>query len=256
MKLNYKVFKSLVDEPFLVQEINGKEVGFYYMNETPFLQQFVMRGRFYVWTSDGFNYKLLIEKGYYDKVSYFFDERINEVWLNFLNDVTNVNSKMSKTYMFLSLGVSLVIILLFTLIPFLQPHLTYGIIGALAITLIGNMIHSNKVNNVVREMNLKAQTEIKDILTEAKFNQFIEDQNEYAKEYFAFDEEDAEEYFDEDVELIGNEIEEVEVVEESVDYNNLTVAELKALAKERELTGYSDLKKAELIEFLKENEEK
>ena len=28
MKLNYKVFKTLVEEPFLTQEINGNEVGF------------------------------------------------------------------------------------------------------------------------------------------------------------------------------------------------------------------------------------
>ena len=27
MKLNYRVYKKLVDEPFLIQEINGKEVG-------------------------------------------------------------------------------------------------------------------------------------------------------------------------------------------------------------------------------------
>lgn len=218
MKLNYKVFKTLVEEPFLTQEINGNEVGFYYMNETPFLQQFVMRGRFYVWTSDGKSYKLLIERGYYERVSYFFEQEINAVWLNFLEEVTNVNSKMSRNYLMISMGASLAIIILFSIL--LPSQLTWGIIAALVLTLVGNMIHSNRVNKIVREMNLNAQEEIRKILSEEKFNQFLTDQEEYMKEYFAFDED--EEEFDEELDMLETndldeeteEIEEVEVLEE------------------------------------------
>ena len=39
----------------------------------------------------------------------------------------------------------------------------------------------------------------------------------------------------------------------SVNYEAMTVAELKDIARENELVGYSTLRKAELIEFIKEN---
>lgn len=41
--------------------------------------------------------------------------------------------------------------------------------------------------------------------------------------------------------------------EQIIDYNAMTVVELKALAKEMELTNYSTLKKADLIELIKQN---
>ncbi len=45
--------------------------------------------------------------------------------------------------------------------------------------------------------------------------------------------------------------ESVEVADEALDFDNMTVSELKAIAKDRGISGYSTLKKAELIDVLK-----
>ena len=56
----------------------------------------------------------------------------------------------------------------------------------------------------------------------------------------------------------GEELEQAQAMslslEESIDYESMTVVQLRELAKERGLTGYSSLNKADLIQLLKDNE--
>ena len=43
-------------------------------------------------------------------------------------------------------------------------------------------------------------------------------------------------------------------LEESIDYESMTVVQLRELARERGLTGYSSLNKADLIQLLRDHE--
>lgn len=49
--------------------------------------------------------------------------------------------------------------------------------------------------------------------------------------------------------LSNEEVEEVEAPQK-IDYSSMTVVELRALCKERGITGYSSMNKAQLIEVL------
>ena len=53
--------------------------------------------------------------------------------------------------------------------------------------------------------------------------------------------------------VVKEEKTEVKAKKAEVDYSKMTVAELKEIAKDNDLTGYSTLRKAELIDFIKEN---
>ena len=52
------------------------------------------------------------------------------------------------------------------------------------------------------------------------------------------------------MEALGFSTEKTEEAEVTTDYSSQTVSQLKTIAKERGLTGYSSLKKAQLIELL------
>ena len=221
---------------------------------------------------------------------------------------------MSRMFLIGSLVIAVLIVVLSMLLEFQQ----YGIFIALTVVLIANMVHSSRLNKIIKEKNYNAQVAIRDILTEPGFEKLIADQEEYYQEYFAFTEEDeleelegeeleeeekliaaataivenaeAIELEDEIVEEIVEEavVEEIveemieeaiieEVVEEvlteepakevkpqtkkpakkskenKVDYNTLTVPQLRKLAKDLELTGYSTMRKAELVDLITNN---
>lgn len=186
MKLNPKVYNQLTAEPFETQQLNGRIVEFHYMNDTPFLFQFASRGRFAVWTSDGNNYKVLIEKKYFEAMRAFYTPEVNLIWLGFLQKVSGVSRKINNFFMIPTLILYVVIAALATWL--LPNNMLEILLFMIVLVVISNMIQSRIVNKKVRDENKKAQDEIRAFIGVENFEQLIKAQEDHYQEYFKFEE--------------------------------------------------------------------
>jgi len=186
MKLNPKVYKQLTNEPFEVQTFNGKRVEFHYMNDTPFLLQFASRGRFAVWTSDGMNYKVLIEKKYYEALNDFYQPEINFIWLSFLEKISNISRKINMYFIIPTL---ILYVIAAGVLTVLLPNNTIEILVFMIIlVVISNMVQGRIINKRVRTENMNAQDKIREHMGNEKFEGPVKSQELHYQEYFKFDE--------------------------------------------------------------------
>ena len=191
MKLNAKIYRQLNNEPFLTQEVNGKIVEFHAMNDTPYLLQYAGRGRFAIWTSDGQNYKVLIEKTYYEALEPFYQEGVNQIWLNFLEGVSKQNKKINAMFIYPTLILYVIVAVLAT---FLFKDQTMPILlGMLILVVVSNMVQGRIVSRKVQSENLRTQGLIRDFLGHDVFDGLIKAQEIHYQTYFKFDEDVTEE---------------------------------------------------------------
>ena len=186
MKLNSKVYKQLTNEPFEKQEINGKTVEFHYMDDTPFLSQFASRGRFAVWTSDGNDYKVLIESTYYDALKPFYEYDVNVIWLSFLDKVSSISKKINMWFIIPTLALYAIGAIL-TFI-FFEEYTLQILLGLIIVVFISNMVQSKVVNQKVRAENQMTQDLIRQHLGQSKFDELVKAQEEHYQQYFKFEE--------------------------------------------------------------------
>jgi len=213
MKLNPKVYNQLTNEPFETQEVNGKNVAFHYMNDTPFLFQFASKGRFAVWTSDGNNYKVLIESAYYETMKDFYAQEVNEIWLGFLSNVSNISRKINMWFIIPTLVLYVVTAGVAT---FLFPDRMLEILlFMIVIVVISNMIQGRIVNRKVREENKNAQDKIRAHMGIERFDQLVAAQEAHYQEYFKFEENDESSQAEEQTFEIEDQVEENDKKDES-----------------------------------------
>jgi hypothetical protein len=188
MRLNPRIYAALINEPIERQEIDGKIIEIHYMNDTPYLFQFAAKGRFSIWTSNGQNYKILIEKRYHEMLKDFYQPEINVIWLNFMIRVGKINRNMGRWFLYPTIILYLAIAILGTI--FFSGYTTEILIGIVVIMIASRMIQSRLFNRKVTQENRVAQDEIAEVLGEDKYNGILKLQELHLKEYFKFDDDE------------------------------------------------------------------
>lgn len=187
MKLNPKVYNQLKGTPFMSQNIDGVLVEFFYMDDTPFLYQYAGKGRFAIWTSNGINYRVLVEKTYYEAIEAFYEEPVNRIWVNFLDRIGKITKKINMLFIIPIIIFYLGIAVLATL--FFQEYMLTILLVLIVMVVISNMIQGQIVNKRVRKENQAAQDEIRRYLGEEGFSDMVQKQEDHYKAYFKFEDE-------------------------------------------------------------------
>lgn len=187
MKLNPKVYNQLKGTPFMSQNIDGVLVEFFYMDDTPYLYQYAGKGRFAIWTSNGINYRVLVEKTYYEAIEAFYEEPVNRIWVNFLDRIGKITKKINMLFIIPIIIFYLGIAVLATL--FFQEYMLTILLVLIVMVVISNMIQGQIVNKRVRKENQAAQDEIRRYLGEEGFSDMVQKQEEHYKAYFKFEDE-------------------------------------------------------------------
>lgn len=204
MKLNPRVFKNLNTEPFLEQDIDGQKVSFYDMNETQYLTQYAGRGKFAIWTSNGGDeYKVLIEKSYYEALEPFYSYDVNKIWLNFLTSASQITRKMSMWFLIPTMVIYLAVAAVATI--YFPDQIIAVLLGLIVVIFGSNIIQTRLTSNRVKEANINAQNQIRETLGNEVFDGLVQAQEDHYKAYFKFEEEaqeDSEEPISVDAEVV------------------------------------------------------
>lgn len=188
MKLNPRVFKNLNTEPFLEQDIDGQKVSFYDMNETQYLTQYAGRGKFAIWTSNGGDeYKVLIEKSYYEALEPFYSYDVNKIWLNFLTSASQITRKMSMWFLIPTMVIYLAVAAVATI--YFPEQIIAVLLGLIVVIFGSNIIQTRLTSNRVKEANINAQNQIRETLGNEVFDGLVQAQEDHYKAYFKFEEE-------------------------------------------------------------------
>lgn len=224
MRINPKIY-ALAEgyEPFERQEFDGRLVELFELDDFPQVyEQNVPKGKFVVWSSaDGTNYRLFIEKGFYNEVKELYSQPINKIWLDFWDRCDDTTKKYNYRVMIPLAIVCLCIYLILSFIPGISSWAIYPQIGVFVLFIIGMFVIQKVTKNKMNQFNHESVDLIKQELTVEGFERVIQKQKDYTDRFFEekqreIDEEIAREeaadkgevaYIDEDKEETNSEVE-------------------------------------------------
>ena len=188
MKLNPRVFRKIITQPFETQQLGSRTVEFHAMNESLFLETYGKRGRFAVWTADKNVYRVLIETSYFDAMRDFYQENINTIWIDFLERVTQKNKRINLMFI-IPLMLTYVLAAIVSTLFFPDDVFTV-LLGILVVVFISNMFQNRLIRKSVQDENIATQNMIRETMGEYKFNRLVEAQERHYKAYFQVPEND------------------------------------------------------------------
>lgn len=217
MKINPKLYQVAEGiTPVETQSFDDRKVELFYMDDFDGVkEEFIQKGQFAAWSSeDGVNYRVFIEKGYYEAVGELYTQPINKIWVEFWDTTETITNKLSRKIMMPIMLISVLVCIGSMWLPNLGQYIAIGVLIVAFIVML--LINSKTKKSIVAE-NIKSRDLIVQYLGQDKFDKLLDEQKNYMDEYYKnlYPDNDIE---DEEVESVAddsNSIEEIEVVEEN-----------------------------------------
>ena len=184
-KFNYKYFKNIKSSPMVVQQTDKGVVEIHSLNESIYYDEYISKGRFFFWSSDGNVVRLVIEEGYFEELRGFFVDKVNAQWIKYYDSTEQIRSRYMKRYLFPGMiGYSVVSFVAIMVFP---KASMYILVAILLIVILLSKTFSNKLNDQFNLRHNEAIANIKKIVGKREYKELLDKQEKYRNKFYKFD---------------------------------------------------------------------